>query len=200
MIFDLTVVQENFLDIAFGNEYFRDISNDLKQELKHKSKGNIMSINNLLQNFNIKDEDINEYKNMPIYKSKNGFYYYDFEKRLLPIIDPNKKKFKDIKVYPQTLEHLAGYLSTLQERVEQHNDLVEKNRENITYRENKSSKLEYRKFYEIIRDSFNESLKMHSDSYKYHYGISVNTYDGFENEESNFGELKNIPYLIEKIK
>ena len=86
MVLELTLLQENFLDSTFGNGSFRNISDEIKEELKNKSRDNIIGINNFLENFGIDQEKLTEYKDMPIYKSENGFYYYNFEKRLLPAL------------------------------------------------------------------------------------------------------------------
>ncbi|MDD5086765.1 MAG: hypothetical protein PHV16_03340 [Candidatus Nanoarchaeia archaeon] len=202
MVFELTVKQENFLESTYENCCFKDISDKIKQELMDKSRENIIRINTLLENFDINEEKLTEYKDVPIDKVENGFYYNDFEKRLTPIINPDKKKFRDIKIYPTTPEHVAGYFSKLNENMEEHNNLVERNRQfNEIYKNNKSSKLDYYRFYQIIRDSFNESLNMFSASYKLHYGITAKAYERLENqEEPSFRELKNLSNLVEEIR
>ncbi len=202
MVFELTVKQKNFLESTYENCCLKDISDKIKQELMDKSRENIIRINTLLENFDISEEKLTEYKDVPIDKVENGFYYNDFEKRLTPIIDPNKKKFRDIKIYSVTPEHAAGYFSKLNENVEEHNNLVERNRQlNEMYRDNKSAKLDYRKFYEIIRDSFNESLKIFAASYNLHHGIGVMEYDVLENrEDPSPKEIKELSPLVGKIK
>jgi hypothetical protein len=202
MVFELTLKQENFLESTYDIYPFKDISDELKEELKSKSRNNIININKVIENLDIKEEKLIEYKNMPIDKVENGFYYYDFEKRLLPVINPSSKKFRDVKIYSTTPEHAAGYFSALLEKIGEHNNLVERNRQlNDIYRDNKFAKLDYQRFYEIIRESFNKSLKLFTVSYKLHHGISVRAYDMLESqEEPNPKELKGLSSLVKKIK